>query len=57
MHGRDDAFVPFANAARAAEDHPGWTFRTVPGVGHAPQLEWPERWLAEVRGWVSEARL
>ena len=57
VHGRDDAFVPFANAARAAEDHPGWTFRTVPGVGHAPQLEWPERWLAEVRGWVSEARL
>jgi pimeloyl-ACP methyl ester carboxylesterase len=57
VHGRDDAFVPVANAMRTLQDHPEWTFRIMPGVGHAPQLEAPGRWNAVVRRWLVERGL
>ena len=54
LHGRRDRFVPapFAEAVLAA--HPTWRGRIFPGLGHAPQLEAPGRWLAEVADWYAE---
>lgn len=55
LHGRRDRFVPasFAEAVLAA--HPSWRGRIFPGVGHAPQMEAPGRWLSEVADWFAEA--
>jgi pimeloyl-ACP methyl ester carboxylesterase len=52
LHGRHDAFVPVANAMRAWADHPSWGLHVFADVGHAPQLEAPERWTERVRGWL-----
>ena len=42
----------FAEAVLAA--HPTWRGRIFPDLGHAPQLEAPGRWLAEVADWYAE---
>jgi pimeloyl-ACP methyl ester carboxylesterase len=51
IHGRADRFVPATFAQRALADHEAWRGRILPGVGHIPQMEAPERWLAEVADW------
>jgi pimeloyl-ACP methyl ester carboxylesterase len=55
LHGRRDRLVPavFAEAALARE--PTWRGRIFPDLGHAPMLESPGRWLAEVADWHAEA--
>jgi pimeloyl-ACP methyl ester carboxylesterase len=29
-----------------------WDMRLIPKVGHVPQMEAPERWLAAVEPWI-----
>jgi pimeloyl-ACP methyl ester carboxylesterase len=55
LHGRRDRFVPAAFAEAVLAAHPSWRGRIFPGIGHAPQMEAPGRWLAEVADWYAEA--
>lgn len=55
LHGRRDRFVPSAFAEAVLAGHPTWRGRIFPGLGHAPQMEAPGRWLAEVADWYAEA--
>jgi pimeloyl-ACP methyl ester carboxylesterase len=52
IHGRRDRLVPIHYAQRAIDGHPRWEMRTIPMVGHIPQMEAPERWLGAVEGWL-----
>jgi len=52
IHGQRDRLVPLGYARAAAAAHPEWDLRILPGVGHVPQMEAPERWLAAVRDWL-----
>lgn len=51
VHGREDRLIPhhFAESAVAGR---AWELVTLPGVGHVPQMEAPERWLQAVEGWL-----
>jgi len=51
IHGRRDRFVPARYAEVTLSAHPSWRGRILPGVGHVPQMERPDRWLAEVADW------
>jgi pimeloyl-ACP methyl ester carboxylesterase len=53
IHGRRDRFVPAAFAEAAMSSHPAWRGRILPGVGHVPQMERPDRWLGEVADWFA----
>lgn len=53
LHGRRDRLVPVAFAERALDSHPDWRGRIFPDLGHAPQMEAPDRWVAEVEDWYS----
>ncbi len=53
IHGRQDRLVPAAFAWEATESHPEWWIRVLPDVGHVPQLEAPDRWLANVGEWLA----
>jgi pimeloyl-ACP methyl ester carboxylesterase len=52
MHGREDRLVPHRFAERAVDGREGWSFVSLGGVGHVPQMEAPDRWLASVTGWL-----
>jgi pimeloyl-ACP methyl ester carboxylesterase len=52
IHGRQDRLVPVGYARAAARAHPWWELHVLPGVGHVPQMEAPERWLALVQDWL-----
>jgi pimeloyl-ACP methyl ester carboxylesterase len=54
LHGRRDRFVPPAFAETVLAEHPTWRGRIFPGLGHAPQMEAPGRWLSEVADWYAE---
>ncbi len=56
IHGRRDRFVPARFVEAALSSHPAWRGRILPGVGHVPQMERPDRWLNEVADWYA-ARL
>ncbi len=57
LHGERDRLVP-ASAARAAADaHPSWSVRILPGVGHVPQLEAPGPCAEQISGWLESLRL
>jgi pimeloyl-ACP methyl ester carboxylesterase len=51
VHGTQDRLVPLRFAKRAAASR-GWELRLLPGVGHVPQMEAPDRWIALVDPWV-----
>ncbi|MGZ8628779.1 MAG: alpha/beta fold hydrolase [Actinomycetota bacterium] len=53
IHGREDRLVPVRFAQRALAGHPTWEMRLLPKVGHVPQMEAPERWLAAVQEWLA----
>jgi pimeloyl-ACP methyl ester carboxylesterase len=53
IHGRRDRFVPARYAEVALAAHHSWRGRILPGVGHVPQMERPDRWLAEVADWFA----
>lgn len=52
IHGREDRLVPLGYAMAALEMRPEWEMRLLPKVGHAPQMEAPERWLSAVADWL-----
>jgi pimeloyl-ACP methyl ester carboxylesterase len=53
IHGREDRLVPLGFAKGAMEMRPDWDMRLIPKVGHVPQMEAPERWLAAVDDWLA----
>ena len=53
IHGRADRLVPVGFAEAAIRMRPDWDLRLLPKVGHVPQMEAPERWLALVEGWLA----
>jgi pimeloyl-ACP methyl ester carboxylesterase len=54
IHGREDRLVPLGFAMGALEMRPEWEVRLIPKVGHVPQMEAPQRWLAAVEDWLAE---
>jgi len=52
IHGREDRLVPLGFALGVLEMRPDWDMRLIPKVGHVPQMEAPERWLAAVDDWL-----
>ncbi len=56
IHGALDRLVPLSIGEDVARLRPDWRFAVLDGVGHVPQLQVPERWLATVTGWLDEMR-
>lgn len=54
LHGRRDRLVPVAYAEEVLRSHPGWSGRIFPDLGHVPQMEAPDRWLAAVAEWSED---
>jgi pimeloyl-ACP methyl ester carboxylesterase len=55
VHGTDDRLIPLGSARALAARRPDWTLAVLEGVGHTPQLEAPERFLATVEPWLQGA--
>lgn len=55
VHGDRDRLVPVAAARDIARRHPAWRYLELPGVGHVPQLQVPERLAPEVLDWIRTA--
>ncbi len=49
LWGEEDRMIPFANAADYVKAIPGSTLAPLPGVGHIPQEEAPQKSLEIVR--------
>lgn len=56
VHGERDRLVPVAAARDAARRNPAWRYVELPGVGHVPQLQVPDRLAAIVTGWLAATR-
>jgi len=54
LHGDRDRLVPVSVARSAARTHPGWTLVELPGVGHVPQLEAPDRCEQAITAWLAD---
>jgi len=54
VQGDEDRLVPVAAARDIAERHPGWRYLELPGVGHVPQLQVPEKVAGEFLAWLDE---
>lgn len=54
IQGSRDRLVPLAAAEDAVRLRRDWKLSVLDGVGHVPQLEVPERWLATVHGFLDE---
>ena len=46
--------MPVAVVRAAAHARPSWTLEVLPGVGHVPQLEVPERTAQLITGWLGQ---
>lgn len=55
IHGRDDRLVPVATALELGRLRPDWQVVVLDGVGHVPMMEAPDRFLDEIRGWLTRA--
>jgi pimeloyl-ACP methyl ester carboxylesterase len=55
VHGSHDRLVARAAADAVAAANPLWDYTVFDGVGHTPQLEVPERFLAETLGWLDRS--
>jgi pimeloyl-ACP methyl ester carboxylesterase len=54
IHGALDQLVPLGTAEAAVREHPNWRLVVFDDLGHIPQMEAPERWLAAVEGWLDD---
>jgi pimeloyl-ACP methyl ester carboxylesterase len=54
LHGDRDRLVQVAAAREVARAHPRWRYAELPGVGHVPQLQVPDRVAKELLGWLTE---
>lgn len=52
--GARDRLVPVSVGKDVARLRPDWRLTVLDDVGHVPQLQVPERWLAEVTSWLDE---
>jgi pimeloyl-ACP methyl ester carboxylesterase len=50
--GEADRLVPVASTRQAAARNPRWETVILPGVGHTPQLEVPDKVIATIRDWL-----
>jgi pimeloyl-ACP methyl ester carboxylesterase len=57
LHGARDRLVPLASAREAAARHDNWELVVFDDLGHLPQLEAPDRWLAAVEAWLDDRAL
>src|SRR5262249_47261502 len=55
VQGTHDRLVPLAASRALAALRPDWTLTVFEGVGHVPQLEAPEHFVATVLDWLHEA--
>jgi len=55
VHGAEDRLVAAELARAAAERHPALSFEMLDGIGHAPQLEVPERLVEVTARWLEGA--
>lgn len=53
VQGDRDRLVKLANARALAASRPDWDLEVLEGVGHVPQLEVPERFVAVVGRWLT----
>jgi pimeloyl-ACP methyl ester carboxylesterase len=53
VHGDRDRLVPVAAARDVARRHPRWRYTELPGVGHVPQIQVPERVGTEMLAWLT----
>lgn len=52
VHGEEDRIVPVEAARQVAEQRPDWELSVLTGIGHVPQLEAPDRFVAVVGDWL-----
>ena len=52
MNGTRDRLVPFAAAKALSAARPDWKFAPLEDMGHVPQLECPDQFLAIVEPWL-----
>jgi pimeloyl-ACP methyl ester carboxylesterase len=57
IHGDKDRLVNVALARRAAGGRPNWKLVEFAGVGHAAQMEVPDRWVRTVEDWLDATGL
>jgi pimeloyl-ACP methyl ester carboxylesterase len=55
LHGDRDRLVAVSSARDVARRHPAWRYVELPGVGHVPQLQVPDRVADEVLAWLPRA--
>ena len=55
VQGTEDRLVPLAASRALAKLRPDWRLAVFERVGHVPQLESPERFVATVAGWLEDA--
>ena len=55
IHGDKDRLVDVASSKWLIRQRPGWELDVFDDVGHIPQLEVPDRFLASVRAWLDDA--
>ena len=53
VHGRGDRLVRVEAARALVAERPDWRLEVLDDIGHVPQLEAPERFLALVEPWVA----
>lgn len=51
-HGTLDRLVPLVVSEAAARLRRDWQVEPMEGIGHVPQIQAPERWLAAVNRWL-----
>jgi pimeloyl-ACP methyl ester carboxylesterase len=49
--------MPVAFAQSVVRKYPEWQLRVIHGVGHAPMMEAPDRWLEVVEAWLPGTRV
>jgi pimeloyl-ACP methyl ester carboxylesterase len=52
MHGEQDRLVSVGSAREAARRLPQWTVDVLPGLGHLPQIEAPDRVTSRILNWI-----
>jgi pimeloyl-ACP methyl ester carboxylesterase len=55
IHGLKDPLITPGAAREAAAEHPNWRLVEFEDLGHIPQMEAPDRWLAAVEEWLDES--
>lgn len=53
VHGANDVLVPVAESEKAVLAYPNAILKIIPGVGHNPQVEDSEAFIAVLRGFVN----